>query len=298
VVKTVDDQRTLGFIGLGAMGAPMAANYLAGVPTRVWNRTGVVASEHATRHGTQAVDRLEDLAGCTFVASCLPTTAEVAIVAARLGPLLARGTVWVDHTSGDPAASRTIAAELAQHGVAYLDAPVSGGTDGATAGSLTVMVGGDAADLERVTDVLDLVGDRTVHVGPVGAGHAVKAVNNALLATHLWAAAEGLSALVAADVDAEAALEVIATSSGASFATQRLIPERVLTRGFPATFALALLAKDVGIAQQVLADGSVDGDVLPLIDRLTRAAAEQLGGEVDHTALVQVVEAAAGVEIR
>lgn len=289
---------TVGFVGLGAMGAPMAANLAHVAPTRVWNRTGAVAERHATDHGTVAVADVRDLAGCDVVATCLPTTAEVATVAAQLAPVLGEGTVWVDHTSGDPAASRTVAAELAQHGIAYLDAPVSGGTDGATAGTLTVMVGGDEAHLDRVRVLLDAVGDRTVHVGPVGSGHAVKAVNNALLATHLWAAAEGLSALVASGVDADAALEVITTSSGASFATQRLIPERVVTREFPATFALGLLAKDVGLAQQVLADGGVDGDVLPLVDRLTRAAADHLGAEVDHTALVRIVEQAAGTEIR
>lgn len=289
---------TVGFLGLGAMGAPMAANYARVAPTRVWNRTGTVAQQHAADHGTIAVDDVRDLAGCDVVATCLPTTAEVAAFAAQLAPVLGEGTVWLDHTSGDPAASRTVAAELARHGVTYLDAPVSGGTDGAEAGTLTVMVGGGEADLDRVRVLLDAVGDRTVHVGPVGSGHAVKAVNNALLATHLWAAAEGLSALVASGVDAHAALEVIATSSGASFATQRLVPERVVTREFPATFALGLLAKDVGLAQQVLADGAVDGDVLPLVDRLIRAAADHLGAEVDHTALVRIVEQAAGTEIR
>ena len=289
---------TVGFIGLGAMGRPMAANYARRATTQVWNRTAAVAQAHAAAHGTVAVAQARDLAGCDVLATCLPTTTEVATLAAQLGPLLGEGTVWLDHTSGDPAASRTVAAELARHGVTYLDAPVSGGTDGAVAGSLTVMVGGEVDALDRIGDLLASVADRTVHVGPVGSGHAVKAVNNALLATHLWAAAEGLSALVGAGVDAQAAIEVIATSSGSSFATQRLIPERVVTREFPATFALSLLAKDVGLAQQVLADGAVDGDVLPLIDRLTRAAADHLGGEVDHTALVRIVEQAAGTEIR
>lgn len=293
-----DDDRTIGFVGLGAMGRPMAANYRRGVSTRVWNRTAAVASEHATRHATEAVDDLDQLAGCQVIASCLPTTAEVAQVAARLGPQLAPGTVWLDHTSGDPAASRPVADQLADQQVTYLDAPVSGGTDGAAAGTLTVMVGGDPDVRARVDGLLELIADRVVHVGPVGAGHAVKAVNNALLATSLWAAAEGLTALTAADVDPEAALQVINGSSGRSFASERLLPERVLTGAFPATFALGLLAKDVGLAQQVLADGQVDADVLPLVSRLTDAAAASLGADVDHTALFQVVERAAGTEVR
>lgn len=298
MAATRDDGRTLGFIGLGAMGAPMAGNYRGGVATQVWNRTAAIAAEHVVRYATEQVDEVADLAGCEVIATCLPTTTEVASVAAQLGPLLAEGTVWLDHTSGDPSASRAVAAELAGHGVAYLDAPVSGGTDGARDGTLTVMVGGEPTVLDGVRALLDLVAGRVVHVGPVGAGHAVKAVNNALAATHLWAAAEGLCALVAAGVEADAALEVITNSSGSSFVTQRLIPERVVTREFPVTFALGLLAKDVGLAQQVLRDGGVEGEVLGLVDRLTRAAADGLGPEVDHTALVQVVERAAGTEIR
>ncbi|MTV26780.1 NAD(P)-dependent oxidoreductase [Nitriliruptoraceae bacterium ZYF776] len=279
------------------MGRPMAANLAKVRATEVWNRTGQVARDHAAAHGTTAVDDVTDLADVEVVATCLPTTVEVVAVAGTLAPHLAAGTVWVDHTSGDPAASRELAADLAGRGIAYLDAPVSGGADGAEAGTLTVMVGGDPQVLDDVRWALDAVGQRIVHVGPIGAGHATKAVNNALLATSLRAAAEGLTALAKAGVAPSAALEVINASSGRSFASERLLPERVLTRGFPNTFALPLLAKDVGLATDVLADAEVDGPVLALVDRLTRAAASELGPDVDHTALVRIVETAAGVEL-
>jgi 3-hydroxyisobutyrate dehydrogenase len=287
----------IGFVGLGAMGRPMAA-HLAGVaPTLVWNRTAAVAVAHAGEHGSRAVDDLTDLAGCEVIATCLPTTAEVVDVAAVLAPVLDAGTVWIDHTSGDPAASRELAADLAGRGIAYLDAPVSGGTDGAEAGRLTIMVGGTAEVLEDVRWALEAVGERIVHVGPLGAGHATKAVNNALLATSLRAAAEGLVALTLAGVPASKALEVINASSGASFASQRLLPERVVTREFTPTFVLPLLAKDVRLAGQVLTDAEVDAPVLRLVEELTDAAAADLGPEVDHTALVRIVERAAGVEL-
>jgi 3-hydroxyisobutyrate dehydrogenase len=287
----------IGFVGLGAMGRPMAANLAAALPTLVWNRTSEVAERHAAEHGTRAVADLADLAGCDVIATCLPTTTEVVEVAGALAPLLAPGTVWIDHTSGDPAASRELAAGLVGRGITYLDAPVSGGTDGAVAGTLTVMVGGDtdaAPDLDRY---LDAVAARVVHVGPTGAGHATKAVNNALLATSLWAAAEGLVALADAGVPAHLALEVVNASTGRSNATENLLPQRVLTREFPNTFALPLLAKDVRLAGQVVADAGVDAPVLALVERLTAAAADELGPDVDHTALVQVVERAAGVEL-
>ena len=284
------------FLGLGAMGRPMAANLAARWPTTVWNRTTSVAEAHAAEHGSRAALELAEVAGAQVVCTCLPTDVEVAALATALGPQLAPGTVWIDHTSGDPAGARDVAALLAGYDVGYLDAPVSGGTDGAHRGALTVMVGGHAEDLAAVTPVLDAVAARVVHVGDVGAGMAVKAVNNALLATSLWAAAEGLTALAAQGVAPQAALEVIASSSGRSFATETLIPDRVLDRSFPHTFALALLAKDVRLAGSVLAGAEVDAPVLHLIEQLTSAAAVELEG-ADHVELVRVVERAVGVEL-
>jgi 3-hydroxyisobutyrate dehydrogenase len=287
----------IAFIGLGAMGRPMAANLAARFPTTVWNRTTSVADDHAAAHGSAAAHELGALATADVVCSCLPTDAEVAEVVARLGPDLRAGTVWIDHTSGDPEGSRRIAASLAEHGVGYLDAPVSGGTDGAVAGTLTIMVGGDTRHLEVAAPVLDAMAATVVHVGDSGSGMAVKAVNNALLAASLWAAGEGLVALQAQGVDPGAALEVINGSSGRSFATERLLPERALTRAFPRTFALSLLAKDVGLALGVLDGAELDGPVLQLVQRLTSAAAEELGPDADHVELVRVVERTAGIEL-
>jgi 3-hydroxyisobutyrate dehydrogenase len=288
----------IGFIGLGAMGAPMAANLAERFDTLVWNRTASVAHDHASACASRAVDELRELGGVELVASCLPTDVEVTAVAEVLGPALRPGTVWVDHTSGAPGGSRDVAALLAGRGVDYLDAPVSGGVAGAQAGTLTVMLGGDESVVARVTPVLDAVAARVVHVGPVGAGMAVKAVNNALLATSLQAAAEGLVALERAGVSASRALEVVNAATGRSFATEVLIPERVLTRAFPNTFALSLLAKDVGLAEGVLAEQGVPEGILAAVAGLVASASEQLGADADHVELVRIVEAAVGVELR
>ena len=288
----------IGFIGLGAMGAPMAANLAAGQRTEVWNRTAEVAVAHQQEHGTVAVTDLEDLAGVEVVCSCLPTDVEVAAVADVLGPMLASGTVWIDHTSADPRGARDVAAALEAHGVHYLDAPVSGGIDGAAAGTLTTMVGGDEAVLERVRPVLEQMAASIVHVGPVGSGMAVKAVSNALLATSLWAAAEGLVALTRAGIPASTALRVINGATSRSFASETLLTERAVTREFPFTFALSLLAKDVGLARSVLADSGVDGPLLALVDQLTASAADELGPAADHVELVRILERAAEVELR
>lgn len=285
------------YVGLGAMGRPMAANLAAAFDTLVWNRTGHVAEQHAVEHGSTAVSDLAGLAGADVVCTCLPTDAEVAAVAETLGPALRDGAVWIDFTSADPAGSRDVAATLAGFGVDYLDAPVSGGTDGAKAGTLTVMVGGDAAVLARVAHVLDVLASRVVHVGPVGAGMAVKAVNNAILAANLWAATEGFAALKAAGVPTATALEVVNTASGRSYVTDRLFPERIVNRAFPRTFALGLLAKDVSLALSVVAEHRLDAPVLELARALTDQAVDELGFEVDHAELVRVVEQATGLEL-
>jgi len=181
--------------------------------------------------------------------------------------------------------------------VGYIDAPVSGGTSGAEKGTLTIMVGGDAAVLERARAVLETFGQKIVHCGDVGAGDAVKAVNNAFLATHILAAAEGLAALVKMGVDPKVALDVINASSGRSNASMNLIPERVITRKFPRTFRLALLEKDVGIAAEVARDTRTPAPILQLTADLFRIARGEFGEVADHVEAVKMVEQWAGVEI-
>jgi len=288
----------VGFVGLGAMGRPMAANLADRFPTKVYNRTVDVALSHEQQHGSIAAADIGDLGDVDVVCSCLPTDVEVAAVAQVLGPHLRRGAVWLDHTSGAPAGARDIAAQLREHDVHYLDAPVSGGVDGAEAGRLTVMVGGEAEVLDRVQPVLDVVAAKVVLVGPVGAGMAVKVVSNAMLATNLRSAAEGLVALTRAGVPAATALEVINGANARSFATEVLIPERALTRAFPLTFALGLLAKDVDLAAAVIAETDVDAEILGLTQRLLHEAVDALGPDVDHVELVRVLERAAEVELR
>lgn len=285
------------YAGLGAMGGPMAMNLAKSFETIVWNRTHSRATKHAEAYGTIAVATLDELAQVDVVCTCLPTDVEVKLLAETLGAKLREGTVWLDHTSGAASGSRQIAALLASFGVSYLDAPVSGGTVGAQAGKLTVMVGGDKAKLDAVADVLDAVAAKVVHVGPVGTGMAVKAVNNALMATSLWAASEGLAALKALGVPAPMSLEVINSSSGRSFATEQLIAHQVVTRKFTPTFAVGLMAKDVGLAASVLADAGVEGRVISLVHELSRDAVEQLGTGVSHTSVAKVVEQASGIEI-
>ena len=291
------------FLGLGAIGAPMARHLAAG-PFRlaVWNRTRARAEAFGRDTGARVAASPADAArGAEVVVTCLPVSADVeGLLDGPDGLLagLARGATLVDCTSGDPATSRRLAARLAEHGVAFIDAPVSGGTSGAEKGTLTVMVGGDAAVLERVRPVLQAFGEKIVHCGGVGAGDALKSVNNALLAIHIWSAAEGLAALARAGVDPAVALDVINTSSGRSNSSMNLFPERVLTRAFPRTFRLALLDKDVGIAAGLARETKTVAPLLQLTSELFRLAHAELGEEADHVEAVRVVERWANVELR
>src|SRR5688500_4814176 len=223
------------FIGLGDIGSLMAS-HLARDPfsLTVWNRTASRARDFASKHSAEvAASAAEAARGAKVVVTCLPSSAEVEAVLhgeQRLLDALERGAVLLDCTSGDPPTSRSIAAELSKRGVGFIDAPVSGGTTAARSGSLTIMWGGDESDFERVRPVVEAFGKKIVHAGPVGAGDALKAVNNALLAVHILSTGEGLAVLVKAGVDPAIALEVINASSGRSNTSENLIPQRVLTR--------------------------------------------------------------------
>ncbi len=296
---------SVAFLGLGAIGAPMAAHVVrAGHSLTIWNRTaaratGSAAAAAGARVAISAADAVRD---ADIVITCLPESADVADLLAAddhaLTGALRSGMLLVDCTSGDPDTSRRIAGDLAALGVGFIDAPVSGGVAGADAGTLTVMVGGPADALERARPVLDSFAGKIVHCGALGAGHALKAVNNALLALHIWSTAEGLAAAMKAGVAPQVALDVINASSGRSNASMNLFPDRVLTGAFPRTFRLALLDKDAGIAAAMARSQKNPSPTLQLAADLMRIAHLELGDEADHVEAVKLVERWAGVELR
>lgn len=291
------------FLGLGAIGRPMAARIAgAGFPLSVWNRTGTRADAfvHEIRGAKRASTAAEAARGADVVITCFSTSHDVEGTLDGADGILAgigRGATLVDCTSGDPATSRRIAARLAERGAAFLDAPVSGGVIGAEKGTLTTMIGGDADVLERVRPVLASFAQKIVHCGAVGAGDTVKAVNQAFLAIHLLSAAEGLAVLVKEGVDPKVALDVINSSSGRSNASMNLIPERVLTRAFPRTFRLALIEKDIGIAAELARVNRVPSPLTGLAAEIYRVARGELGEVADHVEIVRLIEQWAGVEI-
>jgi 3-hydroxyisobutyrate dehydrogenase len=228
----------IGLVGLGRMGAAMAG------------RLAATGAEVAGFDQDPAKGGLPDISAVAapVVILSLPEEAAVAAVLGALLPALPRGAVIADTSTLSPLASRDFAARAASAGVFYIDAPVSGGPAGAAAGTLTVMLGGEAAAIEAARPALERIAARLVHVGPAGAGQVAKLVNNLLVATHLVAAAEALRIGEAAGVPADALLPVVNAASGRSAATEVNLPRWVLSGTFDSGFSTGLMRKDVRLA--------------------------------------------------
>ena len=211
---------------------------------------------------------------------------------------LQAGTLVIDCTSGDPQRSRQIAERLKQRGVAFTDAPVSGGVVGAEAGTLTAMVGADGETFDRARTILETFCRTILHVGPIGAGHALKAVSNAILASNTIAVGEGMTAAVKAGVPAATAFEVLNASNARSYASMELVPQRALTRAWPKTFKLALLDKDTRNALDVIDGAGLEARLLRTVSELLGQARTVLGEEADHVEVLKLSETEAGVELR
>ena len=279
---------SVAFIGLGAMGYRMAAHLPKHFETVfVWNRNFAKAEQHATEYGTLAV-ALQDAVQADVIFSCLPTSQDVEALISGLE--LKAGSIWIDCTSGVPESAKNLAAALGTQQVSFLDAPVSGQTIGAENATLTVMVGGQAEAFEKALPALQAVGKLIKHVGDSGAGFAVKAVNNMLLAVNLCSVAEGFTTLKAHGVNLGEALDCINASSGKSGVTETVLPQRVLNRSFPLTFALPLLAKDTGIALDLVRDAKLSAPVIALTQSLIQAASDLSPAESDFSTAVKLYE--------
>lgn len=287
--------QSVAFIGLGAMGFRMAAHLPKHFDTvYVWNRSFNKAEQHAAEYGTQAVT-LEQAVQADVIFSCLPTSADVERLLENLP--LKSGSVWVDCTSGVPDSAQKLAVQLAEHGVIFLDAPVSGQTIGAENGTLTVMVGGNAEGYEKALPAMQAFGKLIKHVGESGAGFAVKAVNNMLMAVNLCAVAEGFTTLKAHGVNLHEALDCINASSGKSMVTETVLPQRILNRSFPVTFALPLLAKDTGIAIDLAREAKLSAPVLSLTQNLIQAASDLSDKNSDFSSAVKMYESWSNITI-
>jgi len=277
------------FVGLGRMGAPMALRLVAG-GHRVRGHDLVARELAGVLPAASAADAAS---GANAVVLMLPTSADVHWVAVENGVLEAmdaRATL-IDMSSSDPMATRELAEAAGARGIDLVDAPVSGGVPRATDGTLTIMAGGRKAAVERVRPLLEAMGSRVLHVGPVGAGHALKALNNLLSATHLLATAEAVAIGRRFGLDPKLMVEVINTSSGASVSTAVKFPNYILGETFDSGFGMGLMVKDVGIAVDLGEELGIPGTLAEQTLELWREAAAALPADADHTEIARWVDA-------
>jgi 3-hydroxyisobutyrate dehydrogenase len=287
----------VGFVGLGKMGGAIARRLLKSRPLRVFDvRPEAVAS----LSGAQAAPHLRALAqGCDTVCLCLPTSTEVRQVLFDQGLLeaLAPGSLIVDMTTGDPAATREMAKKVEAAGRHMVDAPVSGGPMGADAGTLAIMVGASNALFARVAPLFAEISPNVFHAGGVGAGHTMKLVNNLTSAGNRLIAFEALSLAVKNGLDPKRCVEIMHKSSGRSFMTEVIFPKNILPGNLDQGFSTGLMLKDVTLATQL---GAQSGVTLTIGDHVRDVLAAEVaegGPDRDLCTVVRRYEKAAKVKI-
>jgi 3-hydroxyisobutyrate dehydrogenase len=293
------DVERIGFVGLGTMGAAMAANLArAGFPVTGWNRTAGRASE-LSEHGVTFADTPAAAAAeADLVVICVSDTPDVEAVifgpdgvAAGARP----GTLIIDCSTIAPSGSWDFAARLRERGLAMVDAPVSGGSEGAQKATLTIFVGGEVQDVERARPVLAAMGKTITHVGPIGAGQAVKAVNQVILAGTYLGVAEGIVLAIRAGLDVEQVVEALGGGAAQSWVLANR-SGRMLANDYPLGFKVALHRKDLGIALGLAAQLGVALPVSALAAQLESGLIAQGHGDDDMSALARAVRGLSGLE--
>jgi 3-hydroxyisobutyrate dehydrogenase len=279
----------VGFVGLGKMGWPMARNLVAaGFALSVRDADPDVQERFAAEHGCAAAHTPEAFAGCPVVVTMLPDDRIVQDAMLRweggVGRALRSGAVVVDMSSSNPEGTKLLGARLAERGVRLVDAPVSGGVTRAADGTLTLMVGGDDEEaIGRVWPLLEVLGERLFRTGPLGSGHAMKALNNVVGGTTYAIVVEALAVGQRYGLDPATMIDVMNASSGRSFNTEHVVKDHVLTGTYATGFALGLLSKDVGIAADLADAAGVDAPLCRLSSGRWSAALAGLGPAADHS---------------
>jgi 3-hydroxyisobutyrate dehydrogenase len=292
--------RAVGFVGIGNMGWPMAANLVrAGFQVAVTDAVSGRAAAFAAEIGGRACDGAAAVAaGADVLVTILPTSAHVSEVLDEAEGVLRRGSVVIDMTSGVPTVTRGLAERLAGAGVAMIDAPVSGGVGRARSGELAIMVGGQDEDIERAGPVLAAMGTSIHRCGAIGAGQATKALNNLVSAAGFLISVEALLIGQQFGIDPETMVTVLNASSGMNNTTKSKILPFVLSRRFDSGFGLDLMVKDLGIALDVGKETGTPTPFAAVCRELWAGAAGVLGPGLDHTEIARFSELLGRAELR
>ena len=290
----------IGFIGLGIMGHAMAQNLITqGFDTVVWNRTTSRADDLVVLGGTVAASPSDVAREADIVMVCVSDTPDVEAVV--FGPDgvsagISPGSLIIDHSTISPGATKDFALRINEQDAFWLDAPISGGSEGAVNGTLSIMIGGDVAQVERSRPYLEAVGSTITHVGPQGAGQLVKAVNQVLVVVNQLAVSEALLLAEAGGLDLEATLSAVAGGAAGSWMLSNRGPQ-MIERDWSPGFTIDLQQKDLRLVLAAADDLGVPLPGTALVHQLYRALQNQgLGAEGNH-ALVKALEMMSGVEV-
>ena len=291
-------QPRVGFCGMGTMGAAMAANVArAGFPLVVWNRTLGKAALPVSLGATELATPREVAAASEVLVICVSDTPDVEAV--LFGPdgaaaALAAGALVIDCSTIAPAGTRAMAERLRAQAVAMIDAPVSGGSEGAQKGTLTIMVGGEAADVERARPVLGAMGQKVTHMGPIGAGQVTKAANQVILAGTYLAVAEGVVLAMKAGLDAQQVVEALVGGAARSWVLENR-SGRMIDNDYPLGFRLALHQKDMGIALALAQEVGAALPVSALAAQIEAGLVARGYGDDDNSALARAIREWSGL---
>jgi 3-hydroxyisobutyrate dehydrogenase-like beta-hydroxyacid dehydrogenase len=282
----------IGFIGLGAMGKPMALNLVkAGMPVTVTYHRNRAPAEELEKAGAQLVDSVAEVArGSDVVVTVLPADREIREVYSELIDNLKSGSVCIDMTTAMPQTIIEMAEQASKNGIKVLDAPVSGGVTRAESGSLTIMVGGEKETIESCRPVLEAMGEKIFITGEVGSGKGIKMINQILNAGNTYIASEALVLAKKLGIDLNTLCEVIGASSGGSWVFQNVIPKFVIPKNFKPGFKLNLMKKDIDLSIQSAKEEALSLPVTSLIGQIYQAVINQGYGEKYYCIVSQWVE--------
>lgn len=280
----------VGLIGLGKMGAPMAANVAkAGYPLTVFDMNETVKAQVAAATGAKAAADAATLArDCDIVITMVPDGKAVRalLIDGGLADAAGEGTIFIDMSSSDPNGTRELGKLMAAKGLKFIDAPVSGGVKGAENASLSIMIGGDRAVIDECEALLSTMGGQLFRTGALGCGHAMKALNNYVSAAGVVASIEALRMGEAFGLDPNHMADILNVSTGRNNTTEKKLKQHVIPKTYASGFSLGLMTKDIATAVAV---GKATGQQVPFAEACLSYwadAMEKVGPDVDHTAVV------------
>jgi len=298
IVSTKPTPERVGFVGLGTMGAAMAANLIrAGLPLLVWNRTAGRAGPLLELGAREATGPAELAAAVDIVVLCVPDTPDVESVLFGAGGVAegaSAGSLVIDCSTISPRATRDFARRLRERGIGFVDAPVSGGSEGAQQGTLTIFVGGTDEDVARARPVLEAMGRTITHMGPVGTGQVTKAVNQVILCGAYLGVAEGIVLAMKSGLDVRRAVDALGGGAAQSWVLANR-SGRMIEDDYPLGFRLSLHLKDLGIALEAAKEAGATLPVAALVAQLENGLVAQGHGDDDVSALARAIRALSGL---